>query len=150
MKKLLGIVVLGLLWGDIGFTETIVKLPKDTASGYNQLSKSLTGKNFKDYGMQVVNKKDGHPVRAGEKSIRFEVRSGDCDKDRDGGWSDCKGDRERHELSGGKKADRMSGGEHWFSWSVYFPKDHKNLYPLSNNYGQFHQKDGQPVFMFKE
>jgi len=150
MKKLLGIVVLGLLWGDIGFTETIVKLPKDTASGYNQLSKSLTGKNFKDYGMQVVNKKDGHPVRAGEKSIRFEVRSGDCDKDRDGGWSDCKGDRERHELSGGKKADRMSGGEHWFSWSVYFPKDHKNLYPLSNNYGQFHQKDGPPVFMFKE
>jgi len=29
--------------------------------------------------MQVVNKKDGHPVRAGKKSIRFEVRAGDCE-----------------------------------------------------------------------
>ena len=31
--------------------------------------------------MEVVNKADGHPVRAGEKSIRFEVRAGDCGKD---------------------------------------------------------------------
>ena len=150
MKKLLSIVVLGLLFCNVGVAEKIVRLPKDTASGYQKLFKSLTGKYFKDHGMQVVNKKDGHPVRAGEQSIRFEVRSGDCGKDRDGSWSDCKGDRERHELSGGKKADRMSGGEYWFSWSVYFPKDHQNLYPLSNNYGQFHQTDGPPVFMFKE
>ena len=149
MKKLLGIVVLGLLWCNVGFSG-VVKLPKDTASGYKKLSKSLTGAYYKDYGFQVVSKKDGHPVRAGEKSIRFEVRSGDCGKDRDGGWSDCKNDRERHELSGGKKGDAMSSGEYWFSWSIYFPEDHQNLYPLSNNYGQFHQKSGQPVFMFKE
>ena len=44
----------------------------------------------------------------------------------------------------------MSKGEYWFSWSLFFPKDHQNLWPLSNNYGQFHQKDGAPVFMFKE
>ena len=44
----------------------------------------------------------------------------------------------------------MSKGEYWFSWSLYFPEDHQNLWPLSNNYGQFHQKDGPPVFMFKE
>ena len=150
MKKLLGIVVLSLLWCNVGVAEKIVRLPKDTASGYQKLYKSLTGKSFKDHGMQVVNKKDGHPVRAGEQSIRFEVRSGDCDEDSDGGWSDCKNDRERHELSGGKEVDKMSGGEYWFSWSVYFPKDHQNLYPLSNNYGQFHQTDGPPVFMFKE
>jgi len=151
VKKLLGIVVLGLLWCNVGFAETIVKLPKDTASGYKKLFKSLTGKYYKDYGIQIVNKKDGHPVRAGEKSIRFEVRSGDCGKDKQGGWSDCKTDRERHELSGGKKEDKMSKGEYWFSWSIYFPKDHQNLYPLSNNYGQFHQQgDAPPVFMFKE
>ena len=78
MKKLLGIVVLGLFWCNAGFAETIVKLPKDTASGYKKIIKSLTGKYFKDHGMQVVNKKDGHPVRIGEQSIRFEVRSGDC------------------------------------------------------------------------
>ena len=150
MKKFLGILVLGFLWFNYSFAETIVMLPKDTASGYKKLSKSLTGKYYKDYGMQVVNKKDGHPVRAGEKSIRFEVRSGDCGKDREGGWSDCKNDRERHELSAGGKKDYMSKGEYWLAWSIYFPEDHQNLYPLSNNYGQFHQKKGQPVFMFKE
>ena len=150
MKKILAIIVLSLLWSSNVFAETTVKLPKDAASGFKILTKSLTGKYYKDYGMQVVNKKDGHPVRAGEKSIRFEVRSGDCGKDRDGGWSDCKGDRERHEVSSHEQGDKMSKGEYWFSWSVYFPEDHKNLYPLSNNYGQFHQKNGQPVFMFKE
>ena len=149
MKKLLGIVVLGLLWCNVGAAETIVKLPKDTASGYKKLYKSLTGKYYKDHGVQVVDKKDGHPVRAGDQSIRFEVRSGDCGKDLDGGWSDCKNDRERHELTTSKK-DYMSKGEYWLSWSIYFPKDHQNLYPLSNAYGQFHQKNGHPVFMFKE
>ncbi len=150
MKKLLAIIVLGLLWCNVGFAETIVKLPKDAVSGYKKITKSLTGKYYKDYGMQIVNKKDGHPVRSGEQSIRFEVRHGDCGKDEQGGWSDCKGDRERHEVSSHEEGDRMSKGKYWFSWSVYFPKDHKNLYPLSNNYGQFHQKNGQPVFMFKE
>ena len=150
MKKILGIVVLGLLLCNFGFAETIVRFPKDVASGYKKITKSLTGKYYKDYGMQIVNKKDGHPVRSGEQSIRFELRHGDCGKDKQGGWSDCKGDRERHEVSSHEEGDRMSKGEYWFSWSVYFPKDHKNLYPLSNNYGQFHQKSGQPVFMFKE
>ena len=148
MKKLLGILVLGLLWCNVG-SAGVVKLPKDTASGYKKLYKSLTGKYYKDHGVQVVDKKDGHPVRAGEKSIRFEVRSGDCGQDKDGDWSDCKNDRERHELSTSKK-DYMSKGEYWFSWSIYFPKDHQNLSPLSNAYGQFHQKNGHPVFMFKE
>ena len=150
MKKLLEIIILVFLWFNVSVAETIVKFPKDAASGYKKITKSLTGKYYKDYGMQVVNKKDGHPVRAGKQSIRFELRHGDCGKDKQGGWSDCKGDRERHEVSSHGEADRMSKGEYWFSWSVYFPKDHKNLYPLSNNYGQFHQKSGEPVFMFKE
>ena len=148
MKKLLGILVLGLLLCNVGAAETIVKLPKDTASGHKKLYKSLTGTYYKDHGVQVVDKKDGHPVRAGDQSIRFEVRSGDCGKDLAGDWSDCKNDRERHELSGLK--DTMKKGEYWISWSIYFPKDHQNLSPLSNAYGQFHQKNGHPVFMFKE
>ena len=94
-----------------------------------KLFKSLTSNYYKDHGVQVVDKKNGHPVRAGEQSIRFEVRSGDCGKDREGDWSDCKNDRERHELSGGKKLDKMSKGEYWFSWSIYFPK--KSSKPLS-------------------
>ena len=150
MKKFLTIIILSLFWSSNVFAETTVKLPKDAASGFKILTKSLTGKYYKDYGMQVVDEKDGHPVRAGKKSIRFEVRDGDCGKDEQGGWSDCKGDRERHELSANQKGDTMSKGEYWFSWSLYFPEDHQNLWPLSNNYGQFHQKDGPPVFMFKE
>ena len=75
------------------------------------------------------------------------MRHGDCGKDKDG-WSDCKNDRERHELSAIDSP--MSSGEYWFSWSIYFPKDHQNLSPLSNAFGQFHQKDGHPIFMFKE
>ena len=149
MKKLLEILVLVFLI-NYAYAETTVKLPKDTASGFKILTKSLTGKYYKDYGMQVVDEKDGHPVRSGKKSIRFEVRDGDCGQDEQGGWSDCKGDRERHELSANQKGDTMSKGEYWFSWSLYFPEEHQNLWPLSNNYGQFHQKDGPPVFMFKE
>ena len=34
----------------------------------------------------------------------------------------------------------MSSGEHWFSWSIYFPEDYKNNWPLKNMYGQFHEK----------
>ena len=48
MKKLLGILVLGLMCCNYSFAETIVKLPKDTASGYKKLFKSLTGKYYKD------------------------------------------------------------------------------------------------------
>ena len=62
MKKLLGIVTLGLLWIN---TSHAVSLPKDVASG-SKFKKSLTGSYYKKYGMQVVDKKDGHPVRAGK------------------------------------------------------------------------------------
>ena len=146
MKKILEILVL-VFFINNAIAEATVKLPKDVSSG-SKFEKSLTGKYYKKYGYQIVNKADGHPVRAGEQSIRFEVRDGDCGKDEEGSWSDCKGDRERHELSGGSRA--MTKGEYWFSWSLYFPEEHQNLWPLSNNYGQFHQKKGPPVFMFKE
>ena len=145
MKKLL-IIILILIFSSNAHAKKFVKLSKDVASG-SKFYKSLTGNGYKKHGFQL-NKEDGHPVRAGSQSIRFEVRHGDCGKDTDGGWSDCKNDRERHELSGGDSS--MSSGEHWFSWSIYFPKDHQNLYPLSNAFGQFHQKDGNPIFMFKE
>ena len=95
MKKLLGILVLGLLFCSDGFAGKTVNLPKDVASG-NTYKKSLEGK-YKKYGMQVVNKEDGHPVRAGGKSIRFEVRPGDCGYNDT--WNDCDTDRERHELT---------------------------------------------------
>jgi len=147
MKKILGLIVVCLLFTNACYANKFVKLTKDVGSG-SKFYKSLTGKYYKKHGFQIVNKANGHPVRSGNQSIRFEVRDGDCGQNEDGGWSDCKGDRERHELSGGDS--KMSKGEYWFSWSLYFPEEHQNLWPLSNNYGQFHQKGSSPVFMFKE
>merc|ERR1711964_629379 len=93
--------------------------------------------------MQVVNKEDGHPVRSGNQSIRFEVRPGDCGHNED--WNDCDTDRERHELTG----KRMSGGEWWYSWSIYLPKDFINVHPTKVCLGQFHQEKGHVVWMFQ-
>ena len=120
MKKISAIILVSLFYCHTAFSE---KLPNDVVSG-SKFKKSLTGNYYKKYGMQVVDKKDGHPVRAGEKSIRFEVRAGDCGKDKDGGWNDCKKDRERHELSA---RYRVSKGERWYAWSIYLPKDFINV-----------------------
>ena len=145
MKKLLGIVVLGLLFvfSAFGKEPEYPKLPKDVALGAKYF-KSLISDDYKDYGMQVVDKKDGHPVRLGNKSIRFEVRPGDCSVA--DGYNDCEHDSERHELSG----KEMSGGTWWFAWSIYFPEDHFNGYPTYVTLGQFHQygKYSYPPWMF--
>ena len=140
MKKLLGIVVLCLLICNKSFTDNQFNPPKDVASG-NKYNKSLE-KNFKKHGVQVVDKKDGHPVRAGNKSLRFEVRPEDCGYD--DSWNDCKKDRERHELSG----KSMSKGKWWYAWSIYLPEDYINIYSSKTALGQFHQHGGHPVFMF--
>ena len=145
MKKFLGILFLSLLFCSNGFAGKEVNLPKDVVSG-SKFKKSLTGSYYKKYGMQVVDKKDGHPVRMGEKSIRFELRAGDCGKDRDGGWSDCKKDRERHELSG---KYRVSKGERWYAWSIYMREDFVNVDPVSVILGQFHQEKKHVIWMFK-
>ena len=67
-----------------------VKLPKDVARGYEnpwelfctwtEDGKCMTPK----YALQIVNKKDNHPVRLGKKSIRMELRKGDCHQKRKG------------------------------------------------------------------
>ena len=78
-----------------------------------------------------------------QKSIRFEVRPGDCGYTDD--WNDCDTDRERHELSG----ERMSGGEWWYAWSIFLPKDFINVYPTKLALGQFHQQKNHVVWMFQ-
>ena len=140
MKKLLGIIVLGLLLSGNAFS---FGLPKDVGSG-NSYTKSL-GSGFKKHGVKIVKKEDGFPVRAGEKSIRFEVRFGDCGKDKPPGkWNDCKNNRQRHELSG-----RNFKGEKWTAFSIYLPKDFKSVDPVKLAMGQFHQKGGAPNLMFQ-
>ena len=108
----------------------------------NQYKKSLFN-NFKKHGVCIVEKSKGHPTRLGQESLRFEVKSGDCGYNK--GWDDCEKDRERHELSG----NRHSDGEYWYAWSIYLPKDFKNIYPTKLAMGQFHQSKGHVVWMFQ-
>ena len=96
IKKFISTLVLFFLIHNPLQAGNFVNLPKDVVSG-NKFKKSLS-KKYKKHGMQVVKKKDGHPVRAGEKSIRFEVRPGDCGYNED--WNDWDYDRERDDLSG--------------------------------------------------
>ena len=90
-------------------------------------------------------KENGYPVRAGEKSVRFEVRYGDCGKDKPPGkWNDCKNDRQRHELSG----ERFKG-KVWYAYSIFLPKDFKSVYPVKSAMAQFHQAGSWPSLMFQ-
>ena len=118
-----------------------IRLSKDVGSG-NTYTKSLQ-KGFKKYGYEIVNKKDGHPVRAGDKSIRFELRNGDCGED-PGKWSDCESLRQRHELSG-----KRFRGKSWYAYSIYLPKDFKSVDPVKSAMAQFQQKGSWPTLMFQ-
>ena len=99
MKKLLGIVVLGLLWcnvsvaGEMNLWKKKFKLPTDVMQGYKNVWNFCCNFDPKthlspDYAFQFVNKSDGHPVRLGEQSVRFELRRGDCGVSASG-YDDC-------------------------------------------------------------
>ena len=116
-----------------------VALKSDIATGWGNGAiwlKSMEN-GYKPYGHKIVSRTDGHPVRLGNKSIRFEVRPGDCGNN--GGWNDCKNDRERHELSQKKNLQRH-GQENWFAWSIFVPTDTPAIMPTHVHLGQFHQK----------
>jgi hypothetical protein len=133
MKKLLSIIVLGLLLCGNVYS---FGLPKDVASG-NKYEKSLPS-GFKKHGVKIVNKKDGFPVRYGEKSLKFEVRTGDCSK------KDCKDGSQRHELKG-----KYFKGEIWIAYSIYLTDDFKSIFPAKLSLAQVHQENAEPSLMFQ-
>jgi hypothetical protein len=47
----------------------------------------------KKHNVIIVSAEYGRPVRDRKKSLRFELRTGECGSGSD--WSDCKNDRER-------------------------------------------------------
>ena len=77
----------------ISFSFAEAKNSKDV-SNIKVQKKTISHK--QKYSLQLVNSKDGHPVRSGNKSWRFEVREGDCGGDKK--YSDCKSNRQRTEL----------------------------------------------------
>ncbi|MEC9367083.1 MAG: polysaccharide lyase [Pseudomonadota bacterium] len=120
------------------------QLPADVASGWD-FEKSLKP-DFKPWGYSVVDITDGHPVRAGRKSLRFEVRPGDCSWNTIG-HNDCKTDRERHELV--QVGDlQKEGDEYWYAWSLYLPQDYPVVSPVRVALAQFHQHP-EVIWMFR-
>ena len=164
MKTFLGILVLGLMWCNVGFADIQdvknvlkkIKSNKDISMGFNKFrdpgedgktnnwrvtpsamlkSKPGPGKHV----LQIVTKSDGHPVRLGKESVRIEVRNGDS-----WGW-DVKNDRERVEL-----IICCTSKTTWNAWSIYFPKDFEVIFPAKTAMGQFHNDgDNPPAFMFQ-
>ena len=122
-----------------------IKLPKDVAQGYKVwqfcCNYDPETRLTPDYAFKIVNKSDGHPVRLGEQSIRFEVRRGDCGVS-PGGYDDCAIKNpeigmtsERHELSLDPEVSPFKKVT-WNTYSIFLPED----FPL---YGFDHITMGQ-------
>ena len=77
MKFFLGILFIFLLFNNNAEAGKKIKFSKDLAIGLNKTEVS-TVSHKKSYFFEKVKAKDGHPVRSGEESMRFEVRPGDC------------------------------------------------------------------------
>ncbi len=118
-------------------------LPLVSQAQYTGFQRSL---NDKPYGIVLVDKAKGHPVFAGTKSERFEVRQGDCGVQP--GWNDCKQDRERAEMSELKPYTQL-GKPTWYSFAVYFDPTWQDISPVTTTIGQFHQRDvSSPAILF--
>ena len=160
MKKLLGILVLGLLL--IYFVALALApnnaeakdrvVPKDSTTHLSKdvasLGEVYVSKNQKKYNIMIVSAEDGHHVRDGKNSLRFELRDGDCNPDNkgyddDGTYfgGDCQTNRERIEI---RDNSTFSKGEYWYAWSIYLPKDHQTVYPANLMLGQFHFNSNNP------
>ena len=158
MRKLSAIIFFVFLWSYNGFAENInvkkkIKFPKDIVQGYKNDMGSLWGLSctYSDdnkcmtpnYAYKIVNKDKDYPVRLGKKSVRMELRKGDCHQKRKGSYNDCKASppAERHEFS--LEWDKSTGinGKTWHTYSIFLP----NNTPIINSswitMGQFHNVD---------
>ena len=98
------------------------------------------------YSWQLVKSKDGHPVRSGNKSWRFEVREGDCGGDKN--HSDCKTDRQRTEAQ--TKEYQKKNKDYWYSLSMYFPEDYISSATVRSSFVQIYEKGWKTIFMKNE
>ena len=124
-------------------------LPKDISKGTGcvwQVSKRTKGL---DHQIQIVSKENGHPVRDGKLSLRFEVRPGECwgsfdkkdlanDNQPDNDCERTNGKSERAEI-GTKKFYK---GKKWYAWSIYIPEGQELLNPSNLKLFQFDHNDG--------
>ena len=119
---------------------------KNSKDVSNTQVKKKTISHKKKYGFNLVNSNDGHPVRTGKKSYRFEVRLGDCGKDE--GHNDCKKDRQR--VEGQFKNYQKDKKEYWYSASIFLPKDYKSVAPVRTTFMQLYEKGWKPILMITD
>ena len=133
-------------------------LPEDVTN-YEECKFAVsTGTSNFEHQIQIVSSDDGYPVRLGNKSIRFEVRPGECAGNSDENAvayenqpdNDClrkNGKSERAELFWD---ERWGDDEYWYSWSIFVPEDFNLLEPSSLKMFQFHStfknSDGVPRY----
>ena len=132
MKKLLGIIVLGLLFNVNSFAKDIT-IKKTT-------NLHLTPKPIKNYFMA-----DTEIVRAGKQSQKFVLPHGVCN------GQDCKWSAQRTEriVKGLYTPPKKYGKPVYYAWSIYFPKEFNPDWAGSQTLlGQVKMKGvGMPVWM---
>ena len=155
MRKLSIIIFFVFLWSYNGFAESInvkkkIKFPKDIVQGYKNDMGSLWGLSCTysvdnkcmtpNYAYKIVSKDENYPVRLGNKSVRMELRKGDCHQKRKESHNDCKASppAERHEF--GIEFDKSTGikGKTWHAHSMFLPSDTPIINSEWITMGQFH------------
>ncbi|MDC0031642.1 polysaccharide lyase [Candidatus Pelagibacter sp.] len=158
MNKLSLVIIFVFFWSNIGFTEDMnvkkkIKFSKDIIQGYKNdmgslwgLSCTYSGNNkcmTPNYAYKIVSKEENYPVRLGKKSVRMELRKGDCHQKRKGSHNDCKASppAERHEFS--IEYDKSTGikGKMWHAHSMFLPSDTPIINSEWITMGQFHNID---------
>ncbi len=140
MKKVLGIVVLGLLLIPTLAMSEIFKddegkssLKTSSESGFKHHTNHM-GHN--DYNFKYI--KDKNKARAGKYFQRFEVRDGDCFGD--DSWNDCENNRERVEFSA--EPQQRPKKNQCYGYSLMLSKDFIDTHPTNTSLGQVHQHGG--------
>ena len=145
MKKILGIVILGLLFCNSGFSKTkiseIKKSIKEDNDGILKLKKF--------HHLNAPHAKNPISIskfsKIGQNSIRFELNDGECGKEPN--WNDCDNDRERTELI---YKDELSKKDKWYRFYLFLPKDYNSIAPAKMSLIQWRSMDPwQTLIMFQ-
>ena len=127
MKKLLGIVVLGLLCFNSNAIAEEHKFKSKDIKGFKKIRISMHNKKVNR--INQVKKSDGFPVYEGDTSIQITVNREDAgcgdgtSKDLE---CDGKGNRSRQELTFDIKK-KLNNKEHIYEYAIYFDKSYESL-----------------------
>ena len=133
MKKILSLIIFIFFY----FSNCLaINLPNDVSSGNNYFKSMDEFGQFKDYGAEIVSKLDGYPVRSGQKSLRFEIRGGDCQKNSKG-WNDCELKEKDTSFMEKNYLEKVNGG---MLGQFFFREISRKLHQLEYIWANFTQK----------